>query len=75
VEHQGKRQAAILLSAQPSPNGSLHVIARRELFSGAEPLEAMFGSPPRTVMLEAAGVLESGDDFDWLRYTLSQPIY
>jgi cyclic-di-GMP-binding protein len=74
VEQQGKRQAAILLSAQPSPNGSLHVIARRDLFNGAEPLEAMYGNPPHTVMLEAAGVLESGDDFDWLRYTLSQPI-
>ncbi len=74
VEQGGKRQAAILLSAQPSPNGSLHIIARRDLFSGNDPLEAMYGKPANTVMMEAAGLLESGDDFDWLRYKLSEPI-
>ena len=74
VERGGKRQNAILLSAQPSPNGSLHVIARRDLFNGNDPLEAMYGKPASTVMMEGAGMLESGDDFDWLRYRLSEPI-
>ena len=74
LEQGGKRQPAILLNAQPSPNGSYHVIARRDLFSGNDPLEAMYGKPARTVMMEAAGLLESGDDFDWLRYKLSVPI-
>jgi len=74
VEQGSKRQPAILLSAQPSPNGSLHVIARRDLFDGREALEAQYGKPARTVMLEAAGTLESGEDFDWLRFRLSEPI-
>ncbi len=75
VEQGGKRQSAILLSTQPSPNGSLHVIARHDLFDGKEPLEAMYGNPARTVMLEGAGLLENSDDFDWLRYRFSEPFY
>ncbi len=74
VEQGGKRQHAILLSAQPSPNGSLHIIARQDLFSGRDPMEAMYGEPASTVMMEPAGILESGEDFDWLRYKLSEPI-
>lgn len=74
MERSGKRQTAILLSSQPSPNGSLHVIARKELLDGHDALEAMFGNPPSTIMLEPQGVVETGDDFDWLRYRLSTPI-
>ncbi|MEQ1772689.1 MAG: hypothetical protein ABL891_02795 [Burkholderiales bacterium] len=74
LEQGGKRQSAILLSTQPSPNGSLHVIARRDLLGGTEALEAMYGNPPSTVMMESLGVVEAGDDFDWLRYKLSEPI-
>jgi hypothetical protein len=74
VEQGGKRQSAILLSTQPSPNGSLHVIARSDLLAGTDALEAVYGNPPSTVIMEAAGVVEAGDDFDWLRYKLSEPI-
>lgn len=74
VERGGKRQSAILLSARASPNGSLHIITRSALLGDKEPLEAMYGSPPSTVMMEPLGVVEAGDDFDWLRYKLSEPI-
>lgn len=66
----GKRQAALLLAARPSRTGSLHVVARRDLFDGREALEAIYGSPPVTVTLEPGEVVESGQDFDWLRYKL-----
>lgn len=65
-----KRQSAILLGARPSRSGSLHIVARRDLLGGREPLEAMYGNPATTVTLERSGVIESGQDFDWLRYKL-----
>ena len=71
VEQGSKRQNAILLSARTSPSGSLHIVARRDLFDGREPIEAMFGKPPSTVILDPGGVVESGHDFDWLRYKLA----
>ncbi len=74
VERGGKRQSAILLSQKPSPNGSLHIITRSALLSGRDPMEAMYGNPPKTVLMEPMGVVEAGDDFDWLRYKLSEPI-
>ncbi len=68
-----KRHSAILLSARPSPSGSMHIVVRRDLFSGREPIEAMYGQPETTITLEAGGVVESGHDFDWLRYKISAP--
>jgi hypothetical protein len=70
---QGRnRESAILLSAKPSSNGSVYILARRDLFSGREPVEAAFGVPEVTVVLEPAGVVESGKDFDWLRYKVPE---
>jgi len=66
----GKRQSAILLSARPSGSGSLHIVARRDLLGGRESIEATYGNPPTTVTLAAGGVVESEQDFDWLRYKL-----
>ena len=74
VEQGSKRQNAILLSARTSPSGSLHIVARRDLFDGREPLEAMYGKPASTVILHPGGVVESGHDFDWLRYKLLAPL-
>jgi hypothetical protein len=66
---QGRtRQFALLLNERPSASGSMHVLARRDVFSGREPVEAQFGDPPVTIMLDAGGVVESGQYFDWLRY-------
>lgn len=70
-----KRQSAILLGSRASRSGSLHIVARRDLLGGREPLEAMYGSPATTVTLERSGVIESGQDFDWLRYKLLDPIF
>ncbi len=66
----GKRQTALLLASRPSRTGSLHIVARRDLFDGRESLEATFGTPAATVALDPGGVVESGQDFDWLRYKL-----
>jgi hypothetical protein len=70
----GKHQTALLLAARPSRTGSLHVVARRDMFDGRESLEAIHGDPPATITLNAGGVVESGQDFDWLRYKLLDSI-
>jgi hypothetical protein len=68
---QGRKpQSAILLSPRVSGNGSLHVLAGRDLLTGRETLEASYGEPVSSVHLDAGGVVESGHDFDWLRYKL-----
>ncbi len=66
----GRRQTALLLAARPSRTGSLHIVARRDLFDGRESLEASYGAPAATVTLDPGGVVETGQDFDWLRYKL-----
>lgn len=68
AEQGSKRQPAILLSARASPNGSMHVVARRDLLTGREPIEAAIGSLETATILDPGGVVESGYDFDWLRY-------
>ena len=74
LEQGRKRQHAILLSARVSPSGSLHIVARRDLLSGREPIEAMYGKPAVTQVLEPGGALETGYDFDWIRYKLVEPL-
>ncbi|HTE13803.1 MAG TPA: hypothetical protein VK642_01880, partial [Burkholderiales bacterium] len=69
-----KRQSAILLGMRASRSGSVHVVARRDLFDAHEPLEAMYGTPATTVTFGPGGVVESGQDFDWLRYKLLDTI-
>ncbi len=70
----GKHQHVILLSARVSPNGSMHIVARRDLLTGCDAIEAMYGKPPATVVLEPGGVVESGHDFDWLRYKVMESL-
>lgn len=70
VAQNRTRQFAILLNERPSASGSVHIVVRRDLFSGREPVEAHYGDPPTTVMLDVGGVVESGHDFDWLRYKM-----
>ena len=65
-----RRECGLLLSEQPLDNGSLQILARRDLFSGREPVEATYGREQKTVILEPGGVVESGQDFDWLQYRL-----
>lgn len=74
VKNASKPQHAILLSARASPNGGMHVVARRDMFAGQEPIEAMFGKPAATCVMQPGGMVESGYDFDWLRYKLSESI-
>jgi hypothetical protein len=68
VAQGNKRQNALLLNTRPSAHGSLHIVARRDRFDARQSLEAQFGTPPATHLLEPGSVVESGYDFDWLRY-------
>lgn len=68
-----KRECGLLLGEQPLDNGNLQILARRDIFSGREPVEATFGRDQKTVILEPGGVVESGQDFDWLQYRLPEP--
>lgn len=74
VDQGSKRQNAILLSVRPAPNGSLHILARRDLLTGRESIETIYGLPAATVVLEPGGAVESGYDFDWLRYRLLESL-
>jgi hypothetical protein len=65
---------ALLLGAKPSPQGSLHILASRDIFSPKQLLDGAYGNPPVNVTLESAGAVEIGEDFDWLRYKLYEPI-
>ncbi|MBM3340971.1 MAG: hypothetical protein FJY56_02510 [Betaproteobacteria bacterium] len=71
----GKRSAAILLSEQPTPDGSVYIVARRELLTMREAIEAAYGRESKTLMLEPVGVVESGADFDHLHYRLQRPAF
>lgn len=68
MQQGGKRQPAILLHPEPSSSGSLHLVTRRELFTMRDPLEAIFGKNDKPVMLDPAEKMESGFDFDWLKF-------
>lgn len=68
ARQERKQERAILLSDQPTPSGYLHVLARRDLFSGREAVEAVYGEHDNSVILEPGGVVESGHDFDWLQF-------
>ncbi|MEI8150559.1 MAG: hypothetical protein WCG92_03050 [Hyphomicrobiales bacterium] len=52
----------------------MHIVARRDLLTGRATIEAMYGKPPETVLLEPGGVVESGHDFDWLRYKVVESL-
>lgn len=66
-----RRQSAILLDDRPLPDGSLYIVARRGLLDTREAIEARFGAGGTSVILEPSGLVESGADFDWLRYRMT----
>ncbi len=72
VDGGAKSENALLLAPTLSLNSSLHIVTRRDIFVGKVQLEGVYGNPPVTVSLEAAGTIENGDDFDWLRFKASE---
>ena len=70
----GKLQGALLLAARASANGALHVMTKRDLYTGREALEATFGAPPSAKVLENGAIVESGHDFEWMRYKLVEAV-
>ncbi len=74
VEQGSKRQPSILLNTRTSSSGSMHIVTRHDLLTGREPIEAMYGKPATTLVLEPGGIVESGYDFDWFRYKRVDPL-
>lgn len=71
VARDTKRQPAILLDERPLPDGTLYIVARRGLLDTRMAIEARFGEDGTSVILEPSGLVESGTDFDWLRYRMT----
>ena len=70
----GKQTGALLLAVRASANGSMHVMTPRDLYTGREALEATFGHPPGAKVLENGAMVESGHDFEWMRYKLLEAV-
>jgi hypothetical protein len=49
-----KAHGALLRSARSSPNGSLHVVASRDMLTGREALEASYGKPSQCSLMRVA---------------------
>ena len=74
VEQGSRRQPSILLNTRTSSSGSMHIVTRHDLLTGREPIEARYGRPATTLVLEPGGIVESGYDFDWFRYKRVDPL-
>ena len=70
----GKQTGALLLAVRASANGSMHVMTPRDLYTGREALEATFGHPAGAKVLENGAMVESGHDFEWMRYKLLEAV-
>lgn len=70
---EGKRQWAIQLNARPAGDSSVDILVRRDLLSGREVLQALYPESATEVMLKPDGLVEAGQDFDWLRYIAPPP--
>lgn len=69
----GKRQWAMRLNARPAADSSVYFLVRRDLFSGREAVQATNPATGESVTLQPGGLVESGQDFDWLRYIAPPP--
>jgi hypothetical protein len=65
----GRVRPAILLNAEPSASGSMHVLVPHNAFTLRDNIIGMYGADnERRCTLEPAGVLETGSDFIWARF-------
>jgi len=65
----GRPHRAILLNAEPSASGSMHVLVPQNAFTLRDNIIGMYGKDnERRCTLKPAGVLETGPDFIWARF-------
>lgn len=65
----GRVRPAILLNAEPSASGSMHVLVPQNAFTLRDTIVGMYGKDnERRCTLRPAGVLETGADFIWARF-------
>ncbi len=65
----GRPHRAILLNAEPSASGSMHVLVPHNAFTLRDNIVGMYGKDnERRCTLKPAGVLETGPDFIWARF-------
>ena len=65
---RGTPQTVALLDAQPSKSGYLQLLVRPETFTMREELELARTLDGKVFMLSASGMVESGPDFDRVRF-------
>jgi hypothetical protein len=65
---RGTPQNVILLDAEPSQAGYLLAVLRPETFALREALEATRTADGKTFMVRPSGLVESGPDFDRVRF-------
>jgi hypothetical protein len=70
IARGGKAAWAIMLDEWPLADGSVEILVRRDQLSGREAVEVTYGADRANVILAPGGLVESGQDFDWLRYRL-----
>jgi hypothetical protein len=67
---RGAPQAAVFLDWQPSKSGYLQILVRPDSFTMRESLEATRTADGKTFALTASGMVESGPDFERVRFKL-----
>ena len=67
---RGTPHAVVLLDWQPSKSGYLQVLVRPDSFTMRDALEATRTADGKTFVLMASGVVESGPDFERVRFKL-----
>ena len=67
---RGAPQTVALLDSQPSKSGYMQVVVRPEAFSLREELELTRTLDGAVFVLNASGIVESGPDFDRIRFMI-----
>jgi hypothetical protein len=65
-----REETAILLTVKPDARGEVEVLLREGIFNGRDSLEMTLQR--RSYRLEPLRTLESGDDFYWVRFKVTQ---
>jgi len=70
---RGAPQSVVFLDWQPSKSGYLQILVRPDSFTLRDTLEATRTADGKTFMLTASGTVESGPDFERVRFKHQAP--
>jgi hypothetical protein len=70
---RGAPQSVVFLDWQPSKSGYLQILVRPDSFTLRDTLEATRTADGKTFMLTASGTVESGPDFERVRFKYQAP--